>query len=523
MMKKIFSLMILAMFIVSMVPLTLAEETEGKNWKKVDNDIRRFVMNTDHDSTLTCVGDVQNKFFEFDANRVEHTARYYCSIWANSNKKVGEEKPMLPAYDVKKARILKKRPALVKAVGQFTEGQKNLIGKEFSRARYKWCLENEEDCKETLKKVKTEVDKAKKKISKETKEEAKEKAMEARRRFAKAKELYKEKLEKAKERRSKFLEVRENKDVSEEEKVESAKEYLVEKIELVMRHLDKLKERVESAENMDEERAKAIVERIDGEMVKLEDLIEKTKAAQTKQDIRAIADRLKKIWKGFNPVTKGYAVGLMHAKVNDIIVRSNQLEKKLDSMIESAELRDIDVSVVDEKVDEFSEKIERARQAYAESKEQLQEAWDFRKTLTDATDADVEKYKSLVQYSNDSLKEARQLIKEANELLKEIIKELKEAYNGALPVVEEAEAEEELPEASCVDNDDGRDIFTASFVSGDSGAMVGEFTDFCSDSDAGIGHVDEGTYVHEYFCESGFVVGITKECDNGCSAGACIA
>ena len=91
--------MILAMFIVSMVPLTLAEETEGKNWKKVDNDIRRFVMNTDHDSTLTCVGDVQNKFFEFDANRVEHTARYYCSIWANSNKKVGEEKPMLPAYD----------------------------------------------------------------------------------------------------------------------------------------------------------------------------------------------------------------------------------------------------------------------------------------------------------------------------------------------------------------------------------------------------------------------------------------
>jgi hypothetical protein len=578
MMKKIFSLMILAMFIISMVPLTLAEEgngngnsgateittaqttaelvtataaetstdggeattteittaettaelvtvtaaettaeaTEAKSWREIENDIRRFVFNSEHDDASTCVGNVQNKFFEHDADRVENAARYFCSIWAK--KQGNNDKPMLPAYEVKQARIGKNKPELVKVLPKFDEAQKRLIGKEFSRARYEWCLKNENDCKTVIKNLANSLKKAEM-----VKEISKEKALEARKRFAKAKDMYDEKLVEAKEKRANFLELRERKEVSEDDRVEAASEYLVEKIELVMRHLDKLKERVLSAEGMEEEKANAIVKRIDTEMDKLTVLIEKAKAAETKEDIRAVADALKNIWKGFQPETKGYAVGLMHAKVNDIIVRSNSLEKKLDSMIESAELRDIDVSIVDEKVDKFSQKIEMARQAYADSKDMLAEATEFRKDNSDATEEVVKRYKDMVKEANDKLKEARELIKEANDVLKEIIKELKNAYKGVLPEVDELEEEAKVALASCVDNDFGRDIFTASFVSGDSGKVVGEFNDFCSNNDAGIGHVDEGTYVHEYFCEDGFVVGITKECSNGCSVGACIA
>ena len=48
------------------------------------------------------------------------------------------------------------------------------------------------------------------------------------------------------------------------------------------------------------------------------------------------------------------------------------------------------------------------------------------------------------------------------------------------------------PNADCVDYDGGRQIYIASYVYGDSGAMVGEFTDFCSNHNAGIGTVEAG-------------------------------
>lgn len=427
MMKKIFSLMILAMFIISMVPLTLAEEgnsNQAQNGDGYGTESDAVILDSaeaETTSELEVISESDDLDVEIETTTIEP-----------------KNKPILLAYKKLQERVAKNKPELIKALPKFDEEQKKLMSKEFSRARFEWCLKNEKECKNVLKNLVNDLKEAKETV-KEKKQISKEKAIEARERYAKAKEFYQEKLEKAKDRRANFLELKEKKEASEQEKVEAAKEYLIEKIELVMGHLDKLKERVESTESMDEEKATAIVERIDTEMAKLEELVDKTKEAQTKEDIRAVVERLKKIWKGFQPETKGYAIGLMHAKVNDIIVRSNELEKKLDSMIEGAELRDIDVSIVDEAVNEFSQKIESARQAYVDSKDMLQEATDFRKDLKEPSDAEIEKYNIMVKEANEKLKEARDLIQEANELLKDIIKELKEAYGGVLPQVDNEE------------------------------------------------------------------------------------
>ncbi|MBU0461845.1 MAG: hypothetical protein KJ574_04640, partial [Nanoarchaeota archaeon] len=83
------------------------------------------------------------------------------------------------------------------------------------------------------------------------------------------------------------------------------------------------------------------------------------------------------------------------------------------------------------------------------------------------------------------------------------------------------EVEEASPLEACLDYDAGIVVKTSSYVHGDSGKMVGDFYDFCSDHDAGIGYVEEGDYVHEYFCEDGFVVGKTIECDEKCYLGSC--
>ncbi|MBT6774611.1 hypothetical protein HOA91_04530 [Candidatus Woesearchaeota archaeon] len=98
-----------------------------------------------------------------------------------------------------------------------------------------------------------------------------------------------------------------------------------------------------------------------------------------------------------------------------------------------------------------------------------------------------------------------------------------EEENEMLPATRDEESVREVrEEVECIDYDNGRDIFEASYVSGDSGAMVGEFNDFCSNSDVGADTVTSGNYVHEYYCVNGLVVGKTLKCEFGCKDGACL-
>ncbi|MBT4823827.1 hypothetical protein HON88_01365 [Candidatus Woesearchaeota archaeon] len=592
MMKKLYAIMILAVFLISLVPLSLAEETEtmddtvedmvteetnedevedegdeadddesvapvkdksGKKglsaWKQLEQDIRRYISQNEFNSLEDCVETVVKKF----PNRpvfTKATAKHLCRIKMNKNK-VSDGKPMLPAYDVKKIiRAVKERPELEKAVAEFTSSQKDIMSDKFSRARYKWCLENTDECKDVLEKlvkgVKKKVQEKRKVIKKDLKV--------SRERYLKAKEDYTKVSDELKERRVAFLEMKENKGLCKdpesekcaehnEKMLEKAKAWLVRSIDVLDKHLNKIQERVKSSEDLSEEDATKMLEDVEAGLKRLRTLREKAEAATTKEEVRAVAKEVKKFWSKYKVSSKGYAIHLAQGKVEDIIKKSYQLERKLEAILKGAELRGIEITEeVDSLVDEFSENTEEARAHYEKSREYLREAYALRK---DGAAEDVDRVKELMEMSKEELKSAREAIQSAHKKLSEMMRvfkalmrsageDSKEVINEAVEnEYDEEQAEEdaedmmdngvEEPLANCVDHDSDRDIFTASFVAGDSGYMVAEFNDFCSNHDAGIGTVEEGTYVHEYFCSDGFVVGQTYECDNGCSAGACIA
>ncbi|PIN86648.1 hypothetical protein COV19_04000 [Candidatus Woesearchaeota archaeon CG10_big_fil_rev_8_21_14_0_10_44_13] len=99
----------------------------------------------------------------------------------------------------------------------------------------------------------------------------------------------------------------------------------------------------------------------------------------------------------------------------------------------------------------------------------------------------------------------------------------------AVDIVSSATQDTDLCEISfycetpiCTDSD-GTNIYMPGITYGFSGRVTSDFKDFCSDSDAGIGTVSSGRYVHEYFCENNMVVSQTYYCQNGCSNGACLS
>jgi seryl-tRNA synthetase len=172
----------------------------------------------------------------------------------------------------------------------------------------------------------------------------------------------------------------------------------------------------------------------------------------------------------------------------------------------------------------------------------MAKASEYRASLAKetATEEQIAAYRDIVAKSNEKLNQAREYIKEAHDLLNEIMTKLREAYKNKIPLEDKADvgaagdssedstsaaSDSERPRRSrfaCDDSDGGRDIFAAGSVNGFSGYMKGEFVDYCSDDEDGIGSADEGKYVHEYFCQDGLVVGNTYKCDNGCSKGACV-
>lgn len=510
-----------------------------EEWKDLEKQVREYVNSVDHDSFEACIGNVQNKLWEEDANWVKSTAEYYCAMWRYNNMlKEGKEAKKeakenlkeitqeIKATQLKKAvEVIKNNPDLMNAMSKFTQEQKDLMAKYFSRARYEWCLENPERCREALKNIALEFAPVKERIVDE------KTVAEARRRYAAYKEEQDKAIENAKESKDAFLNLK-KKGASDEQLLEEAKVYLANKISIVQGYLNKMKERIDMSDSISDEKAKELTADIETGLNKLNELSEKTKQATTKEDIRAIAEEVKSVWKHFGLETEGVAVGLMQDKVMDVIVRSNNLEEKLYEMLQGAELRNIDIDVANDLVAEFSAEIEGARDAYQESRELLAKANEMRKDIETASEDKVKEYKAVVEQSKAKLSEARDHIFNAQKLLDDIIAKLREAYRNKplkeISAENSAAADTSASEdgqsgIECKDHDTGRDIFTASSVTGFSGYMNGEFIDFCSNNEDGIGTVEQGQYVHEYSCDKGgLVIGNTYECENGCVIGACV-
>jgi len=254
-------------------------------------------------------------------------------------------------------------------------------------------------------------------------------------------------------RKARFLELKKLKEegsteYSETEMVDTAKDYLLRSIEMLKNHLITIQERVKSSESLTEEEVNEKVKEIEDGLVKLDDLRARVDAATTKEELKVVTEELKDFWKEYRLVTKGQALELMQDKMKDILVRTNVLERKLDQMLQGAELRGIEIpEEVNALINTFSNQIEKARTLYTESRDIKNKAAEIRKEGFDTKEIQ-EEFNNLIVESNKKLQEARDAVTEAHKTLAEIITKILKVYNGKLPettpedIASQAEAEE---------------------------------------------------------------------------------
>jgi hypothetical protein len=365
---------------------------------------------------------------------------------------------------------LEKHPEAEEILQGLSEEKANILAK-LTRAQQQRVLSmDKHDAEEALGKYRIKT--VKKEDMFKKREIAKQKLMTAVSKYNQALERLKQAKEKYNEHKDKFDEARnrlkecESSDSAECEQLrketrQHAKEVVVKSGEALIEHLKKLLAKVESAEDMDEDRAEDIIEDLNEAIAELEAAVKQAEAAETKEEIKEAAKTIRDIWKRVQWRERIHAAWLVHAKVWNIIKRSEHLEDRLDDALEKLEEQGYDTSGVEDKIDEFSQKIGDARDKYEGARELISQANDLR--VKNATDEEKEQAKELVEQARELLREAHALVKEAHTLLTEILREIRGA-GGNIPdepddseeleeEEEESEDEEEDDEGSSGDNE----------------------------------------------------------------------
>ena len=230
-----------------------------------------------------------------------------------------------------------------------------------------------------------------------------------------------------------------------------SREIITSHADMLINHLNKIKEKVSSNANINDTDAEKIIADIDAAIAELEAAKAAASSAATKDEIKAAAENVRNIWKKAEHRAAMHAYRVVRAAVGEIIVRSEKLEKKLDKLLDYAESRNISVAEIQAKADEFSAKISSAKAKFSESQAKFQEAIALRKNAT--ADANVTGDESAPIINK--VKEARALAKDAHNDLKDahvILKEIAKAIRNKIKDVkltdkELTDSEEPLPAA----------------------------------------------------------------------------
>lgn len=265
----------------------------------------------------------------------------------------------------------------------------------------------------------------------------------ARKRYENAKEKYEEARSRYQEVKGRFDDAKEKIEAckadseSEDcaEAIEKSKEFVTHTIDVVIGSMEKLIEKIESSEQISEEDAAAKIEAINAEIEVLNGYKSDIETAESFESVREIAREVNKIAVRAKNHLQYTAGRIISNKVRAIIAQTDALEKNLERTLERLEEKGIDTNSLDEKITEFAGNIELALEQYELAKIK----WDEAKNATGVDE--------VVKEANEYMKKSREYVAEAHELLKEIMKDVRELRQDAgLSDTEEVEEEEEEEE-----------------------------------------------------------------------------
>ncbi|MFH0797828.1 MAG: hypothetical protein V1906_00290 [Candidatus Woesearchaeota archaeon] len=410
MQKKISALLIMAMFIVSMVPFALAERPAETGR---DRFLEASESSEDDEIEIEGIEDIMN---EPEAKRVG-----LCVEKVRKN---------FPKVLPEKAQAVCDKEFKGKMLGLNKEFREKF--KEKAK-EYRAFKENHgkrmEIAKEKLEKAKEKFAMAKEKYNK-----AKENLEKSKNKFEDAKNLYKvcntnatsEECVKAKE------------DIK-----ESWREKLLNTADIMVEHFQKMKSKVESNDRLTEEEQNKTLAWIDAKITEANAIKLEIQNAKTKDELMTAAKKLQDLWAKSKVKAKGYAGRVVTDKFAGILQQSKQLEVKLDRVLEKMEANGKNVTEVNGLVDKFHAEIADAETHFKAAKAKFQ-------GMENATESDVHSdYETLKGEAHAEITEAKKSLDSARDTLRQILEKVK-AENGTeeLASTTDEEVEDDAEAAS---------------------------------------------------------------------------
>jgi len=215
---------------------------------------------------------------------------------------------------------------------------------------------------------------------------------------------------------------------------ERAKEFLLKTADNILEHLNKIKAKVESNEDLSEEEANEILEKIDGMIKEIEDAKSTIESSEDKDEIIEAAKTIKQAWVSIRKRLAIHTGRIINARIGGIIVKIKQLEVKLEKILERMEEKGIDTSEIQTLVDDFNAKTNEAKENYESALDKFKEA----------ASKEVKTAHELAVEGHRYMKAAHKSLQEAQKLLRDIVLSIKQkGGQEELTAVTEEEAEEE--------------------------------------------------------------------------------
>ncbi len=213
-----------------------------------------------------------------------------------------------------------------------------------------------------------------------------------------------------------------------------AKEHVMNIADVILEHLNKIKSRAESNEDLSEEEAAEIIAEVDGYIGEIEAAKETIATSESKEEIIKATKEIKNSWQRMRKNVELTVGKLVNARIGGIIVKSEQLQIKLERIMERIAEEGTDTTELESLVDEFNISIETAKEKYKLAIEKFTEAKN--NTITPDT--------ALIREGQEFMKAAHAALQDAQKNLRDIVHLIKQV--GAEEELEEDESDEAAAE-----------------------------------------------------------------------------
>lgn len=234
------------------------------------------------------------------------------------------------------------------------------------------------------------------------------------------KKNYLEAVENYKTVRQEFLEAKEKlrnlKTLKNEElAVEKAKKHLLKSLEIIIRHLEILKGRIQNIPDIDPTLVASLTSEIDGFISEMSAKKATVESATTLEELRPIFAELKDYWRQVQGRGKRITGYILAARFNHFMNKLETLSQKLIDLMAELSAKGVDTSEVETHLAKFDENLVKAEEKYNLAIEKFNSIT----TLEEANSFFVEGH-NLLKEAHTYLKQAHAALREATRIIREL-------------------------------------------------------------------------------------------------------